>query len=139
MNIYNLLKYLAFGLGIIAAIFALMIMTGSESVIDYIFYIAYAVLFLILGLVLIYVIKGLFAGNIKKTLISLGLFLGMVLVSYLLSSGSDLNLQPFIDKGVNVTEATSRNVGAGLYTFYFLSITAVGVMLFFGVKKLFNK
>jgi len=57
-------------------------------------------------------------------------------VSYLLASGTNLDLQPFIDKGLNVTETTSKNVGAGLYAFYALAILAIVAMVLSGIKKL---
>lgn len=136
MGLHKILKYLAMGLAVVGAIFALMITTGSENMIDNMLYVAYAVLVIILILVLIFVLKGLVAGNIKKTLLSLGLFFGIIIVSYLMSSGTDLDLQPFIDKGQDITETTSRNVGAGLYAFYALAVFAIGTMAFSGVKKM---
>ena len=78
----------------------------------------------------------MFKGNIKKTILSLGIFFAIVIVSYLLSSGTDLDLQPFIDKGQNITEATSKKVGAGLYTFYALAIFAIVAMALSGLKKI---
>ncbi|MEZ4801250.1 MAG: hypothetical protein R2797_00650 [Gelidibacter sp.] len=139
MDLYKLLKYLAFGLGIIACVLAVMIMVGNEGVIDFIFYLTYVVLFIIIALVLIYVLKGLFAGNIKKTLISLGLFLGVIVISYVISSGTDLNLKPFNEKGLGITEGVSKNVGAGLYAFYILMAGAIVAMLVSSAKKMFNK
>lgn len=138
MNIYKLLITISFVLGIIGTIFALMIMSGSQGVIDYMFYVTYVVLFIILALVLVYVFKGLLSGNVKKTLISLGLFLGLSLISYFMSSGTDLDLQPFTDKGQIITESSSKNIGAGLIMFYALAIFAIGTMAFFGVKKQFK-
>lgn len=139
MDLHKILKIVAIALGVIGSIFALLIMTGSEGMIDNILFVTYAVLGVVLVLVLIYVVKGLFAGNIKKTLSSLGIFFAIILISYLLSSGTDLDLTPFTDKGADVTEATSKNVGAGLYAFYFLSVLAIASMLLSGVKKIFNK
>tara|TARA_R110000868_G_scaffold3024_4_gene20335 strand:- start:1982 stop:2401 length:420 start_codon:yes stop_codon:yes gene_type:complete len=139
MKLHKYLKYVAYALGIIGALFALLIITGSDAMIDNMLYVAYLVLAIVLILVLIYVIKGLFAGDIKKTLTSLGLFLGIIVISYFLSSGTDLDLQPFNDKGLDITEAISKNVGAGLYTFYFLGVAAIASMLLSGVKNLFNK
>ncbi|MEO6346751.1 MAG: hypothetical protein ABIO60_02470 [Aquaticitalea sp.] len=139
MDSYKLIKYVAFALGIIGAILAIMIMAGSNNVIDYILYLTYAVLGLIIALVLIYVIKGLLAGDIKKTLISLGLFFGIILISYFLASGTDLNLKPFNDKGLGITESTSKFVGMGLYAFYFLIVAAIIAMLLSSAKKMFNR
>lgn len=139
MDLYKLIKYIAFALGIIGAILAIMIMAGSDNVIDYILYLTYVVLIFVIALVLIYVIKGLLAGDIKKTLISLGLFFGIILISYFLASGTDLNLKPFNDKGLGVTESTSKYVGTGLYAFYFLMAGAIIAMLLSSVKKMFNR
>lgn len=139
MNLYKLIKYIAFALGIIGAILAVMIIAGSNGVIDYILYLTYAVLLIIVVLVLVYVIKGLVAGDIKKTLISLGLFLGIIVISYFLSSGTDLNLKPFNDKGLGITEGISKWVGTGLYAFYFLMAGAIVAMLISSTKKMFNR
>ena len=96
-------------------------------------------LFVVIALIVIYVVKGLFAGNIKKTLTTVGLFLAVILVSYLLSSGTDLNLDKLNEKGLGITEAISKNVGAGLYAFYFLIVTAIVATFLSSAKKLLNK
>ena len=143
MGLYKIIKYLAFALGIVGAVFALMIMAGDETAADTmgsnVLYITYAVLILAILLVLIYVVKGLFTGNIKKTLLTVGIFVLIIVISFVLSSGTDLDLTPFIAKGADITVATSKNVGAGLYAFYILAVAAIGSMVFSGVKKIFNK
>ena len=139
MDLHKILKYVAYALGIIGAIFALLIMTGSDGMIDNILYVTYVVLFIVLALILIYVVKGIFAGDIKKTLMTVGLFLAVILVSYLISSGTDLDLKQFNDKGLGITESVSKNVGAGLYAFYILSVIAIGATLLSTIKKIFNK
>lgn len=136
MGLYKIFRIVALVLAVIGIVLGLMVAGGSEGMIDNMMYVAYVVLAIVIVLVLFYVIKGVFAGNIKKTLLSLGIFLGIVIVSYLMSSGTDLNLQPFIDKGQQITEATSKKVGAGLYTFYALAILAIASMLFSGLKKI---
>ena len=139
MNLHKILKYVSYALGIIGTIFALLIITGSEGMIDNILYVTYVVLFVVIALIVIYVVKGLFAGNIKKTLTTVGLFLAVILVSYLLSSGTDLNLDKLNEKGLGITEAISKNVGAGLYAFYFLIVTAIVATFLSSAKKLLNK
>ncbi|AUP78963.1 hypothetical protein [Flavivirga eckloniae] len=143
MGLHKVLKIVAFALAIIGAIFALMIIAGDDeqqlSMSGNMLYIAYTVLGLILVMVLLFVIKGLFAGNIKKTLMTVGAFVLIVVISYSMSSGTDLDLTPFTDKGLDVTEDTSKYVGAGLYTFYVLAILAIASMLYSGAKKIFNK
>jgi hypothetical protein len=143
MGLHKIFSIVALILAIIGIIFGLLVATGDTetlmqdgSMIDNMMRVAYVIFAITIVLVLFYVIKGLFAGNIKKTLLSLGIFLAIIIVSYLMASGTNLDLQPFIDKGLNVTETTSKNVGAGLYTFYALAIFAIAVMAFSGLKKL---
>lgn len=139
MSLHKILKIIVGILSVVGVIFALMIMSGNEGMIDNMMYVTYVVLALILALVLVYVIKGLFTGDIKKTLLSVGAFLVILVISYAMSSGTDLDLEPFTSKGVDITEATSKYVGAGLYAFYALAIIAIGAMALSGIKKIFNK
>jgi len=143
MGLHKILKIVAFALAIIGAIVALIIIAGDEdtalSMSGNMLLIAYAVLSIVLLLVLLFVIIGLFAGDIKKTLMTVGAFAAVIIISYFISSGSDLDLQPFNDKGLGITESISKNVGAGLNAFYILAVVAIGSMLFGGVKKMFNK
>lgn len=77
--------------------------------------------------------------KLKKALISIGVFALVIAVSYfLLSSGSDINLEKLAEKGIDVTEGTSRMVGAGLWAFYLLALIAVISMVAAGVKKVLN-
>ncbi len=143
MSLHKILSIIALVLAVVGIIFGLLITIGDletlrepGSMIDNMMYVAYVIFAITIVLVLIYVIKGLFSGNIKKTILSLGVFLAIILVSYIMASGTNLDLQPFTDKGLNVTESTSKNVGAGLYTFYALAVFAIAVMALSGLKKL---
>lgn len=139
MSLHKILKIIAGVLSVIGVILALMIMSGNEGMVDNMLYVAYVILALILVFILVYVVKELFASNIKKTLLTMGAFFGILVISYALSSGTDLDLTPFTDKGVDVTEATSKFVGAGLYAFYALAIIAIGAMALSNIKKITNK
>ncbi|TYA74503.1 hypothetical protein [Seonamhaeicola marinus] len=143
MGLHKILKIVAFALAIIGAIFALMLIAGDDDsdvgMAGNMLYVAYAVLGLVIAMVLVFVVKGLFAGNVKKTLMSVGAFLAVVIIGYAASSGTDLSLTPFLEKGLDVTESTSKNVGAGLIIFYILAILAIASMAYSGVKKIFNK
>ena len=143
MGLHKILKILAFALAILGAIFALTIMAGDDdtalSMSGNMLYVTYAVLGIVLALVVIFVIKGLFTGDIKKTLLTVGAFAAVLFISYGISSGTDLDLTPFTDKGLDIDEGTSKMVGAGLYAFYVLAIVAIGSMLLGGVKNIFNK
>jgi hypothetical protein len=69
---------------------------------------------------------------LKKTLISIGAFILVIVISYALSSGEDVYKQGVLV----VSESGSKWVDTGLRTFYFLVIIAVGLMFISGVKKL---
>ena len=137
---HKILKIVGIILSVIAAAFALVIMAGdeatAESMTGNLLVVSYIILFIVLALVVLFVVKGLFSGNIKKTLMSVGAFLGIILISYILSSGTDLDLSEFNKKGLGITEAISKNVGAGLIAFYILGILAIGSMVFSGFKKI---
>ncbi|MDX1470140.1 MAG: hypothetical protein R3213_01475 [Flavobacteriaceae bacterium] len=141
MGLHKILKILALLLSVAGIIFLVMIIaTGDDAIkagddgsVDLLAYVAYAVLFIILVMVLIFVLKGLFSGSIKKTLISVGLFLGIFVVAYFLASGDGntyfYNNQP-------ATETESHWVGTGLIAFYIFALAAIGSMLFAGARKL---
>ncbi|MFH4968488.1 hypothetical protein V8G61_09820 [Gaetbulibacter sp. M240] len=139
----KIIKIVAFALAILGAILALMIMGADEgtegNLVSNMLYVSYVVLAIVLTLVVIFVVKGLFSGNIKKTLLTVGAFLLIVLISYSVSSGTDLDLTKFTAKGQDVSEQASRYVGTGLYTFYVLAVIAILSMLLSSVKKIFNK
>jgi hypothetical protein len=143
MTIHKILKYLALVIGVIGLILlGRIIMTGDDaiessasvqaSVVDPFMIVAYIVFAIVLVLVLFYVIKGLFTGNIKRTLISVGAFILIVAVAYFLTSGSEV-----VTRDGEVFSANQIHwVGAGLVTFYILAAIAIGAMVISGVKKL---
>ena len=143
MDLHKIFKIIAIVLSVIGAAFALLIIAGDEatalSMSGNMLMVSYAILVIVLVVVLIYVIKGLFSGNIKKTLMSVGAFVGVILISYILSSGTDLDLTPFNSKGLGITEAISKNVGAGLIAFYILGVVAIGSLIFSGLFKKTSK
>lgn len=144
MGLHKILKIVAAILGVAGMIFWFMLVAkGDEAVkatgegVDPLMYIGYIVLAIVVLFVVVFVLKGIFAGNIKKTLLSVGAFLAVVIISYVLASGSIEGL-PLVDDAP-VTESTSKWVGAGLITFYILAIAAIGSMVFSGVKKLTSR
>ncbi len=148
MNLHKLLKIVAAVLSLAGAIFlVLIISTGdlvieaayeageSTSSVDNMAYIAYAILILVLGFVIVFVIKNLFtdSGSLKSTLIGLGAFAAILIVSYILSGGDTTVYKH--SEGI-ATETASHLVGAGLVAFYILGVLAIVSILFTGVKKL---
>jgi len=141
-KIVNILKIV---IGIIAAILFVRIMIEDDelikeqvdlqnSLVSPDLYLAYIILGIAVLLAVVFTLIGVFKGNIKKTLISVGAFVVIVLISYFALAG---------DYGTGFklsdTETLSQNganwVGAGLYTFYILAIIAIGSMLISTVKK----
>lgn len=143
MTIHKILKYLALVIGVIGLILlGRIIMTGDDaiessaatqqSVVTPFLWLAYIVMAVILVLVIFFVIKGLFRGNIKNTLISVGAFLLIVGVAYVVSDGTQRTLKD----GDILSASADHWVGAGLVTFYILAAIAVGAMVVSGIRKL---
>ncbi|CAM3252877.1 hypothetical protein [Aequorivita lipolytica] len=138
MVLHKILKIVALLLGIAGVIFLAMIITkGDEAVsatgegVDGFLYVAYITFAITIVFVLFFVLKGIFAGNIKNTLISVGAFLLIVAISYVLADGNPMAMQ----EGEMLSASGSKWVGTGLYAFYILAVIAVGSMVFSGIKK----
>lgn len=145
MGLHKILKIVALILGVVGLIFwALLISKGDEAVkatgegVDPLLYIGYITLAIVLLFVIVFVLKGIFAGDLKKTFLSVGAFLAVIILSYVLASGSVDGL-PLVKDGEVISESGSKWVGTGLIAFYILAIGAIGAMVFFGVKKITNK
>ncbi len=139
MALHKILRIVALLLSIAGIIFLAMIIakgdtevTATGAGVDGFLYVAYIVFAITLVFVLFFVIKGVFAGNIKNTLISVGAFLAIVIVSYVLSDGNPMAM----GEGEMLSASGSKWVGTGLYTFYILAIIAIGTMVFSGIKKI---
>ena len=138
MALHKILKIIALLLGVAGVIFlAMIIAKGDEAVsatgegVDGFLYVAYITFAITIVFVLFFVLKGIFAGNIKNTLISVGAFLLIVVIAYVLADGNPMPMQ----EGEMLSESGSKWVGTGLYAFYILAILAVGSMVFSGIKK----
>ncbi len=139
MGLHKILKIVALLLSIAGIIFLAMIISkGDDAVsatgegVDGFLYVAYIIFAIVLLFVLLFVLKGIFAGNIKKTLISIGAFLLIVVISYVMATGVET---PMRDGDV-LSASGSKWVGTGLYTFYIMAILAIGAMVLSGIKKI---
>ncbi len=137
MGLHKILKIVALLLSIVGIVFwAIIVYKGDEVVgatgegLDGILYAAYVLLAIVLITVIIFVLKGVFEGNVKNTLISVGAFLAVVLISYVLSDGTPMTIKDEV-----LSASGSKWVGAGLYAFYILAVIAIGAMVFGGIKK----
>jgi Na+-driven multidrug efflux pump len=143
MTIHKILKYLALVIGVIGLILlGRIIMAGDDAIeasasqqasyLEPIMWLAYLVMAVIILLVLFFVVKGLFRGNIKNTLISVGAFLLIVVIAYLVTDGTQRTLKD----GDTLSASADHWVGAGLVTFYILAAIAILSMVISGVRKL---
>ena len=139
MGLHKILKIVAILLSIIGIIFFAMILAkGDEAVtltgegIDGFLYVSYVIFALTIAFVIYFVLKGIFAGNIKNTLISIGAFLLIVVISYLLADGTPMPMP----EGEMLSASGSKWVGAGLYAFYIMAILAIGAMVYTGIRKI---
>ena len=107
---------------------------GDFSVVSPLISIAQVTLFLTVAATLIFSLKALFANSekLKKALIFIGVFVFIVGVAYVSSSGVETPLKD----GKFLSESGSRWVETGIRTFYILSIFAILSMAFSGVKRL---
>lgn len=120
------------------------IKTGEKAgLVDPMAYIAYIILILVLAFVVVFVIKNLFTNTsgLKNTLIGVGAFAAVLIISYVISVGPDESFLKGLYKSGDTmaTESQSKLVGGGLIAFYVLIIVAAVAMIFSGVKKTLSK
>ncbi|MGO3182573.1 MAG: hypothetical protein ACTIJ9_07045 [Aequorivita sp.] len=138
MALHKILKIVALLLSIAGVIFLAMIIAKGDTAVaatgeglDGFLYVAYITFAITLLFVLFFVLKGIFAGNIKSTLLSIGAFVIIVVISYVLADSTPMTMP----EGEMLSESGSKWVGTGLYTFYIMAILAIGSMVFSGIKK----
>jgi len=144
MGLHKIFKIVAMLLGLAGVVFwFILISKGDDYVkmtgegVSPMLYTGYIIMAIVVLMVMMFVFSGVLSGNVKKTLMSIGAFLAVVLVSYFMASGNIEGL-PLVDNKM-VSESTSRLVGTGLITFYILATVAIGSMVFSGVKKVQTK
>jgi MFS family permease len=149
MNIQKITNIIAIGLGILGLIFlAFIISQGDESIemsamqgdygfVSAIIYLAFIVLGIVVLSTIVFSLMNLFSNKdkLKKAGISIGSFLAVIIVGFILSEGVET---PMLD-GKVLSAAGSRWVETGIRTFYLLTLIAVGIMIFNSVRKLIKK
>ncbi|TVZ25936.1 hypothetical protein JM83_0877 [Gillisia sp. Hel_I_86] len=143
MTIHKVLKYLALVIGVIGLILVgRIIIAGDDAIVasaaeqqsllDPMMWVAYFVLAVCILIVGFFVIKGLFSGNVKNTLISVGAFVLVIVIAYVLTDGNEVQLKD----GDTLSASADHWVGTGLVVFYILTAIAVGAMVLSGIRKL---
>ena len=123
---HKLVKIAAIIISVLSVIFLGLLMANSDaednSWISPLIYISYFILAACVVLVLLFVLKNLFSNkdNLKRTLIVVGLFLGVFVISFVLADSSDVKAN-----GEIVSGSTSKWVSTGLNMFYILALAAI--------------
>lgn len=107
-------------------------LTLQQSLVTPLMYLAYIILGLCLITVVVFVLRGLFQGNIKKTLITFGSFVAIVIIAFLVSEGQETAMRD----GEVLSEYGSRWVSAGLTTFYILIVLSIVAIFASSTRKL---
>jgi hypothetical protein len=147
MNIQKIVKIVALVIGLIAVFFLVNIMTlgdeaikadaANQGVLSGFATLAYVVLAIAAITAIVSSLVNLISQpeKLKKALMSLGVFLLVLAVAWFASSGQERVLTD----GSTLTSGQSQMIEAGIKAFYILILLAAGLMLFFGVKKMFSK
>ena len=112
-------------------------MQGNFGAVSVMINLALFVLLVTVLMTLVFSMKNLFSEKpkLKKAGISIGSFLFVFIVAFVLSSGIDTPMQD----GKMLSALQSRFVEAGIRTFYLLTLIAGGIMVYFSVSKYFKK
>ena len=149
MNIQKITNIIAISLGILGLVFlAFIISQGDDSIemsamqgdygfVSAIIYLAFIVLGIVVLSTVVFSLMNLFSNKdkLKKAGISIGSFLAVIIIAFILSEGVETPLQD----GKVLSAAASRWVETGIRTFYLLTLIAVGIMIFNSVRKLIKK
>jgi hypothetical protein len=134
MALHKIIRIVVLILALIGIALLATILSGNNGMISLYMSIAYVVLGIAIVFTLLFSLTQLLTNKatLKKTLMSVGAFILIIVISYALSSGEDVYKQGVLV----VSESGSKWVDTGLRTFYFLVLIAVGLMFVSGVKKL---
>lgn len=149
MKIQNIIKIISAIISVLAAFFLLRIIgTGDDdikmaatmgdfSAVSPLVELARIVIFITIATTLIFSLLGLFSDRtkLKKAAISIGLFLCVIGISFVLSEGVETPLKD----GEVLSASGSKLVGTGIRTFYILAVIAISLMIFSGVTKIIKK
>ena len=149
MNLEKLTRIGCIALGVLGIIFlAIVFASGDDSikmaaasgnygVITPIILLSQITLFIAVIVTLVFSLRAIAKdkSKMKNALKSAGLFLIVVVIAFVLSSGVETPMRD----GKVLSAMGSRLVGTGIRVFFILSIVAVGLMVFPGTKKIFKK
>ena len=149
MNIQKITNILAIGLGILGLIFLVLIISAGDDKIemdamngDYgfvaaIIYLAFLVLAIVVLSTVVFSVMNLVSdkSKLKKAGISIGSFLLVIIIAFVLSEGVETPMQD----GKVLSASGSRWVETGIRAFYLLTLIAGGIMIYNSVRSMFKK
>ena len=132
MKLQNIVKIISALLGVLGGIFLLRILgagdddiklaasMGDYGVVSPLVELAKVILYLTIGITMIFTIKGLFSDKekLKKAALSIGFFALVLLISYAFSEGVETPMKD----GEFLSANASKWVGTGIRMFYLLGI-----------------
>ena len=112
-------------------------MQGNFGAVSVMINLALLVLVVTVLMTLVFSMKNLFSekSKLKKAGISIGSFLFIFIIAFVLSSGVETPMQD----GNMLSALQSKLVEAGIRTFYLLTLIAGVIMVYFSVSKYFKK
>lgn len=110
---------------------------AQSGAMNFMFMITYVLLAIAVVVSLLFTLKNLFSNpqGLKKTLFAVAGFVLVVVISYVLSSGTDVAPE-FMAMS---SESTVKNIGMGLNVFFILTAVAVIALIIPSVKNMFSK
>lgn len=114
---------------------------ADSGAMNMMFIITYILLAFAVAVSLVFTLKNLFANpkSLKKTLMVIGGFVVVVLISYVLANGTDVSIEEMAGRGIETSESTIRRIGTGLNMFFLLVLIAVAAMVMGAFKNMSNK
>ena len=149
MNIQKITTYSVSALGILGAVFVLMIVAKGDDAIEMsamqgdfgsvtpIILLAQIILAITILITVFFSIKNLASDKekLKSSLMSIGAFLVVLIAAFIFSSGEETPMQD----GAVLSANGARWVEAGIRMFYFLTVIAIASMSYGSIRKLIKK
>lgn len=140
MNVYKISKILVIVIGIIASVLFIsnlgmeVSLDNNSFVVDYFIYLSYFAMAIAFFSVIYFVFKNLIThkDQLRRALISLGLFAAVVLIAFILADSTEIKLKD----GEIISSMSSKLISTSLNTFYILAVVSVGVLAWTGFSKI---
>jgi hypothetical protein len=136
MTFDKLSRLLAYALGGIGLVFTLLIFFGGDDALEgnvgASIWVSIGMFFLAIGLAVFSAVRGMIINpaSLKGSAIGFGALVAVLLISYLMSSGSDY------ESYKNISESGSRWVSTGLNATYIMSLLSIVAVLLSSVSRL---